>query len=88
MNTVRIDLDGIKTKAEFYDLIEEKLSTPDYFGRNLDALHDILSGMSVTLEVSSLGSLGKNLGGYAAIFRDMLLQTAQESAGFSVVIKD
>ncbi|MBQ3390203.1 MAG: barstar family protein [Firmicutes bacterium] len=38
-----IDLTKAKTRADLYDLLEEALPLPDYFGRNLDALYDVLS---------------------------------------------
>ena len=38
-----IDLKNAKTRADLYDLLEQELPLPDYFGRNLDALYDVLS---------------------------------------------
>ncbi len=41
-------LDGtaIRTRGEFYDAVAAALSFPDWFGRNLDALHDCLRDLS------------------------------------------
>ncbi|HPI54933.1 MAG TPA: barstar family protein [Chitinophagaceae bacterium] len=41
-------LDGrhIQSMDDFYDQLQDALSLPDYFGRNLDALFDILSDLS------------------------------------------
>ncbi len=38
-----IDLGGVTDVAGLHDLLLEKLSLPVYYGRNLDALYDILS---------------------------------------------
>ena len=40
-----IVLEGRKMKSReaFHDEIESKLDTPDYYGRNLDALYDVLT---------------------------------------------
>ena len=38
-----IDLKDVKTRSELYDRLEEVLPLPEYFGRNLDALYDVLS---------------------------------------------
>ncbi len=38
-----LDLENVCTADEFYDLLDEKLDLPAYFGRNLDALHDVLT---------------------------------------------
>ncbi len=41
-----IDLHDITTKEEFQELISIVLPVPDYYGKNLDALHDILTETS------------------------------------------
>lgn len=38
------DFRQIQTMEEFYDQAVDKLHLPDYFGRNLDALYDMLTG--------------------------------------------
>ena len=40
MNTVLIDLSKITTKEALNAALREGLSFPDYYGGNLDALHD------------------------------------------------
>ena len=44
-NTTSYRLPGRKIRSleEFYDVISMKLSLPGYFGRNLDALWDVLT---------------------------------------------
>lgn len=41
-----IDGSGIRSKGEFYAAVAAALSFPDWFGRNLDALHDCLRDLS------------------------------------------
>ncbi len=38
-----IDLNNVKTKDELQDVISKELPVPDYYGRNLDALYDVLT---------------------------------------------
>ncbi len=38
-----IDLSEVTTKEELQDLLVRELPLPDYYGKNLDALHDILT---------------------------------------------
>ncbi len=83
-----IDFRGVTSKAGFYDLIEEKLAPPEYFGRNLDALHDFLTETSALLTLSSFDELRKALGGYAAVLEDMLVAAAAENSRLTVVIED
>ena len=33
---------AVKSRGELYDALERYMDLPDYFGRNLDALHDVL----------------------------------------------
>lgn len=44
MKTVYIDFSIIGDEEDFYDQLKEKLSLPEGFGDNLDALHDVISG--------------------------------------------
>lgn len=44
MKNVEIDFAKLDTKDKFYDYISEQLDFPEWFGRNADALHDLLYG--------------------------------------------
>ena len=41
-----IDAKGIYTAEEFYSLLGEYISIPDYFGNNLDGLNDLLTDIN------------------------------------------
>lgn len=41
-----IDLSGIESKEEFHKVLERELPLPEYYGRNLDALYDVLTEVS------------------------------------------
>ena len=43
MNVYYIDLKNVSAVPALHDALAAQLSLPDYYGRNLDALHDILS---------------------------------------------
>ena len=87
MNYKLIDVTNIKTKKELYDAVETALDTPDYFGRNLDALHDILAGTDLTLIILGFESLKENMGSYADALAGMLIDTENESRKFRVIIR-
>ena len=38
-----IDLSGAETVADVHDALENALPMPDHYGRNLDALYDVLT---------------------------------------------
>ena len=44
MNTVYIDFQNIGDYEDFYKVLKEKIKLPDYFGDNLDALWDSITG--------------------------------------------
>ncbi|MDR3267332.1 MAG: barstar family protein [Tannerella sp.] len=44
MNTLYFDFEKIATIRDFYTQMAEQLELPDYFGQNLDALYDVLTG--------------------------------------------
>ncbi|MEV8534052.1 barstar family protein [Streptomyces sp. NPDC051211] len=48
---VRLDLDGVRTKARLMDACAEAFALPEWFGRNWDALADCLTDLSWLPEV-------------------------------------
>lgn len=40
-----LDGSGVRTKAEMLDALAEALDFPGYFGRNLDALNDLVNDL-------------------------------------------
>jgi ribonuclease inhibitor len=45
METIYFDFNNIQTKKDFYKNLKEKIDLPEFFGDNLDALYDALTGM-------------------------------------------
>lgn len=46
MKTIYIDFSEIGDEQDFYQQLKEKLSLPENFGDNLDALYDSLTGFA------------------------------------------
>lgn len=44
MSTIYIDFTDIGDDEDFYAQLKEKLPLPEYFGNNLDALSDVITG--------------------------------------------
>lgn len=44
MKTIYIDFTDIGDYEDFYIQLKEKIALPDYFGDNLDALFDVITG--------------------------------------------
>lgn len=43
MKKVRLDFEGLNTKAQIQEYIGERMEFPPYYGKNLDALYDCLT---------------------------------------------
>ena len=65
------------SRAAAHDHLKDKLQLPDYYGRNLDALYDLLSAWEGVLSIRLVNShmLEENLGGYG----NALLTTLREA---------
>lgn len=46
-----IDVAGVYSADDFYEILNEHIELPEYFGRNLDALKDVLTDMSGDLVI-------------------------------------
>lgn len=79
-----LNLDGklLKSKEELHSTIQWQLGLPDYYGRNLDALWDVLSTWSTPLQiaVTNEAELKLHLAQYAENLLQLLQDAAQENA--------
>jgi ribonuclease inhibitor len=77
---MRIELDcALMTgRAETHEYLKQQLQFPDYYGRNLDALYDLLTSFCkpLTIVLRNLDMIEGNLGGYGSA----LLATIREAA--------
>ena len=72
-----------------HEHIRQQLNLPDYYGRNLDALFDLLTERSEPTEivVSEWTDLEVNLGAYAAALMDTLYDAAKENSALTIQVK-
>ena len=74
-----IELDGreMTDRHHTHDYLASKLQFPDYYGRNLDALYDLLTGRGEKLEIRlhHVEEMKAQLGSYGM----KLLHTLQEA---------
>lgn len=57
METIIFDFDRIGTEEDFYTTAKRELKLPEYFGDNLDALYDSLTGdiaLPITVQFKNL----------------------------------
>ena len=83
-----LDFSSVTDKASLHAYLKKELRLPDYYGNNLDALHDCLSEFSADsiFVLVNTDKMIENIGEYGeyvrAVFRD-----SAEDKGFVVAIK-
>ena len=84
---MEIILDGalMTDRAAVHDLLAEKFAFPDYYGRNLDALYDLLSTYPAQVHVAVLH--GAQLPEYLGNYGKSLLRTLQDAADHNPNVK-
>lgn len=78
--TYTVDLLGAESRADIHERIREGLPVPEYYGSNLDALHDVLSDCANDTEIIFLNSseVAPNMRGYVEALRWMCSETMEE----------
>ena len=80
---MKVQLNGtlMTDKAAAHDHIQKQLSFPAYFGRNLDALYDLLTSLPemTEIELTEKDAILEQLGAYGAALL-VTLQQAEEDA--------
>lgn len=78
---IEIDLTDVRSKEEFHDKIQEELDCPNYYGRNMDALYDVLTAYCEPVELDFIGfvDFAQDLPGYGSAFKEMCLEAMAEN---------
>lgn len=83
---IQLDASGAATRSALHDLFAQTLSLPEWYGRNLDALHDCLTALNedVSIAVAEeelIGPLGER---YVRQLLRMLRDCAAENPHISI----
>ena len=78
---VRLNGTLMTDKATAHDHIQKQLSFPEYYGRNLDALYDLLTALPelTEIEIVEKDAILEQLGAYGATLL-VTMQQAEEDA--------
>ena len=86
--TRHVTLSGnrIKTKDALHAFLAKKLNFPDYYGKNLDALHDCLGAYRTPLHitVTYTEQIKENLGSYGETFLQLLHNITEKNRLISI----
>jgi ribonuclease inhibitor len=79
--TIVLDGREMTSREEAHAYLAKRLSFPDYYGRNLDALHDCLTELQepTDLIIYQYAAMKSQLGAYAARMMTVLTGAAQEN---------
>ncbi len=90
MKNCCIDCTGISTRQALHQALQEAMSLPEWYGRNLDALYDCLTDLpeECCLTVRNFQALAENLGVYADSTRSVLEEAARDNPFFFVVFAE
>lgn len=81
MREIILDCAEITDKKQLHELIAEGLQFPDWYGGNLDALYDCLTGVydETHIVLKDFAKLQENLGSYALSVRKVLLKADEDN---------
>ena len=83
MKTIYIDFSEIGDEQDFYQQLKQKLSLPENFGDNLDALYDILTGfVELPLHLEFVNMSVNQLEDFETLL-ETLEEADEETEGFS-----
>ncbi len=89
MNKIILDSKDFSNINELHSVLKEKLQLPEYYGKNLDALWDCLTGwieLPMTIEWVGYESSKSILGDYAIKLLETFQDAEQEIEGFNLII--
>ncbi len=84
MKQITIDCANIQSPQALHGALREALSFPAWYGNNLDALHDCLTGMQEATELTLENFMG--LGSFAAGFLRVFTDATQENPRLQITI--
>lgn len=81
-----IDCSSIVNKESFHRIFASALSFPDWYGNNLDALHDCLTSISGIIRLENWDLAEARLGKYGIAAKKVLLQSALENDTLMLIL--
>lgn len=88
MERITIDVRDASGRDALHDCFAQALRAPEWYGRNLDALHDLLGGVGAPTELRFLYTerdKGPDFVWYLSRVRRVLTDAAAENPGLTVV---
>ncbi len=89
MRICKLDGKTIKDRETLHGILADLLGFPEWYGRNLDALHDSLTDIQeeLLIRIQNEKDLTLHLGNYAAAFLHVLAESAEENKKIHYVVE-
>lgn len=86
MRNIKLDLNRMTSLPALHNYLHQALELPEYYGMNLDALHDCLTELAVPTEISVPIQVKdeKYLGWYGEQLLEVLQDAAEENEALVV----
>ena len=87
---IEIDAAAFETRYRTHAALKEIFAGYDYYGSNLDALHDVLTSIApdTILRIIHFETAEQKLGTYAASLRRVFLESGEENPHLTVRFED
>jgi ribonuclease inhibitor len=84
---VELDCAQLLDRKQTHEYLKEKFSFPDYYGKNLDALFDLLSSVGdlLTVVLFNTSAAEMNLGGYGSALIATIREAAEDNPNIELV---
>ena len=82
-----IDAACLADRAAAHQTLKDALSFPEWYGRNLDALYDLLCAMQAEITVTNIAALRDNPGSYGEKILATMLDAAGKNSDLKVVVE-
>ncbi len=88
MKEIIIDCKDINSRYQLHERLAEKLGFPEWYGNNLDALHDCLTDINEETEITfeNYKILEENLGKYASLLSNVLRVSSGENPKLTFIM--
>lgn len=86
MKELIVELDMLDTKERIHDFFSAELQTPDWYGRNLDALYDELTSITSETVIRCYG-MRSDLPAYTKGLVDVLRDATAENRYLTIEIE-
>ena len=79
MKRILLDFTRVETRREAHNILAESLDFPEYYGHNLDALYDVLSGMRGEIVLVHACTMLNALQDYSLRLLEVLFDAARDN---------